>query len=1351
MLRTIATASVIAVASGASLRAHGKRNRMSMSADAQAIAALAEKYDCKSGQQNLEETIKEISQANNEEKINLEEDCKKTLYEYNRDWQFSQSDAAKIRNNAEPDATQVETQTVQDARKIHDELKNKHREEVETKRIAQEKSEQDNQNQKDTYAIDQSTYIKKTSNLANDVSQTEIDFNTAINTANNDQQTTHTNAKQDQTTANNEAKVQRTAADSSCDSTHTVRQEIIISDQTIIINIKELEAELNTLAKRNNGASVTSFLEISAKANYEDLLKQKTNELNLWNEDCVRTLSKYETDLTTATSQATGIREATNEVHGQEYKTVKRIADDKMKDTKEKNEKSINALRNDLSTISSEHDTLALLHAGIEKNYETIKKTVEIETKEAEQKFQKEKDGIENARFEDTKEAKTFYSSTMQQITDTLDQATEGCTAKFQTREQLLAHDKNIIDEIAPLIRKIKACGETTNTHTGISFLEVAQSLSSTCILAADRYNKITGTETSLLEQSSISLLEEKAAHQCPGFDTHCHNNGQFRVCDSGYQKAADPGLRCKTAAPATPEHTDGPCGTFTCGPTKTDDCGPCPVDECNESISGKIENGYRGCQTKTKNGRTCQKWTSQFHKHTRTPENPKFAGKGIGDHNYCRNPDGEPHGIWCYTTDPKERWEYCDPLPTTAAPAPTTLEGDKQSMSMEEKIAAFEAHTTCVSASDCVAACKHHSVTDAAFDEKMCQAEGLFVCGLDKMCNVIIPGKEDNTVVPASTNAPQFAPNAVRMMTSSPPAPVPAHHPPTTGNLDSWTGRLVAEQNANQHDLDLCKSTAIGFFDSEKKSATDLQTKTITSANNLASENTQEVIGREKIRMNELFKTFQQANEPYLDVSKKLKASTLILKSSQDDFETASSTATKQDLQAVALHTKETNAAEIARKTGISDDLAEAKQIQEAATDLHLTLTTSKTKECIAERTNLQYEKTSLTSVVDHLQQLLVVNKGMSSSDASSMLADIKHMESNLAAEKVSAATEYSECKSVAKTTQEAANREAKRIKDKTEDNADEKYTDATSNADQFKIDAEAEHATRKSNIEQTHNRAVLAVQQTNKAMLKATSEHTAAQDIQTSEVGESAEVFGNAKDRAAKTKATSIINKLAEAKVIETNAMIKHAELTATKDGTCKAELSNLQDERLTLDLTLSSIEKIVTVADDKLGTSSDRKFVNCANLPKSPNQGMFEGKTLNHPDGCPGAVWQNGKPSKRYCQDSVRFPWFAKCCEWKDAKCTAKSTAATVFTLGGSNKAYPGYGCLSGMNDVKLSDHTLAQCEAACVARSTCKSFDFYVGRTGHTCSLSDSNFADVGSTTSTTDCRYYEKAQQEIAVF
>jgi len=38
----------------------------------------------------------------------------------------------------------------------------------------------------------------------------------------------------------------------------------------------------------------------------------------------------------------------------------------------------------------------------------------------------------------------------------------------------------------------------------------------------------------------------------------------------------------------------------------------------------------------------------------------------GLGDHNYCRNPDGEKT-IWCYTTDVSKRWEYCDVAPAVS------------------------------------------------------------------------------------------------------------------------------------------------------------------------------------------------------------------------------------------------------------------------------------------------------------------------------------------------------------------------------------------------------------------------------------------------------------------------------------------------------------------------------------------------------------------------------------------------------------------------------------------------------------------------------------------------------------
>jgi len=61
-----------------------------------------------------------------------------------------------------------------------------------------------------------------------------------------------------------------------------------------------------------------------------------------------------------------------------------------------------------------------------------------------------------------------------------------------------------------------------------------------------------------------------------------------------------------------------------------------------------------------TKTGKTCMKWTVQTpHKHNRTPQ--KFPNGGLGDHNYCRDPDGKSKMIWCYTTDSKSRWEYCD------------------------------------------------------------------------------------------------------------------------------------------------------------------------------------------------------------------------------------------------------------------------------------------------------------------------------------------------------------------------------------------------------------------------------------------------------------------------------------------------------------------------------------------------------------------------------------------------------------------------------------------------------------------------------------------------------------------
>jgi hypothetical protein len=86
----------------------------------------------------------------------------------------------------------------------------------------------------------------------------------------------------------------------------------------------------------------------------------------------------------------------------------------------------------------------------------------------------------------------------------------------------------------------------------------------------------------------------------------------------------------------------------------------------CRETMSGNGQD-YIGCQYKTQSGYLCQNWMQQSpQQHMYIPD--FFPDANLGDHNFCRNPDGDST-IWCITTNPTVRWEYCSPRESSAVP----------------------------------------------------------------------------------------------------------------------------------------------------------------------------------------------------------------------------------------------------------------------------------------------------------------------------------------------------------------------------------------------------------------------------------------------------------------------------------------------------------------------------------------------------------------------------------------------------------------------------------------------------------------------------------------------------------
>nr|XP_025039232.1 hepatocyte growth factor-like protein isoform X1 [Pelodiscus sinensis]XP_025039233.1 hepatocyte growth factor-like protein isoform X2 [Pelodiscus sinensis] len=103
-------------------------------------------------------------------------------------------------------------------------------------------------------------------------------------------------------------------------------------------------------------------------------------------------------------------------------------------------------------------------------------------------------------------------------------------------------------------------------------------------------------------------------------------------------------------------------------------------IKRCTDEVEVEVEdcyhrNGelYRGKVSKTRKGVTCQKW-SAGSPHTPQISPAMFPAMHL-EENYCRNPDNDSHGPWCYTMDPSTQFDYCAIKPCAGDKTPSILE----------------------------------------------------------------------------------------------------------------------------------------------------------------------------------------------------------------------------------------------------------------------------------------------------------------------------------------------------------------------------------------------------------------------------------------------------------------------------------------------------------------------------------------------------------------------------------------------------------------------------------------------------------------------------------------------------
>ena len=489
------------------------------------IERAAQKYDCNTGEKDIDAILDEVTASNKQAKQTLTTNCQTQFSELEKTLTLKKEESSTFLAKAKQTANQEFKLASTEVNDQYTTVQTRHTNNV---TIALETKEE-----VETIHTFASVMFEESS-AEYTITKTQLSTRETTESTRAATETTRIGRAQASTVENalsnqlekitlaNTTKMQNL---DNCAATNTVRKNLIISDRESITKIKALQEKLAALKSRTSSTSTgteNSFLEIHTGLmdNYDEMLQQNLDSQKSWNATCRSILNSLDEDLLVQQKKAQSIRDNAVPKHTLTYDEEVDSAEDTYQAVYDVQEQAVQTAQGDQTAKE-----LTATNAKNKLEEETIKETAAKKINEEETKENEETNLRVTKRINRNADAElvTLLNDMNLTTTDAEQVQTNSkkhCLTAKNVAENLVSEDTKLVNEIQPLLSKLLACKQSkepaatslleVNTHT--QKMTEHETMAVQCANTQRRLEALSGKTSivsSFLQVSQVSQLSQ--------------------------------------------------------------------------------------------------------------------------------------------------------------------------------------------------------------------------------------------------------------------------------------------------------------------------------------------------------------------------------------------------------------------------------------------------------------------------------------------------------------------------------------------------------------------------------------------------------------------------------------------------------------------------------------------------------------------------------------------------------------------------------------------------------------------------------------------------------------------------